>query len=403
MENRTQKSTIRISGWIVVCVVIAALLIAGIIGGYAYITTNPSPKIVKWKIQRYLKNQTLKSSFKTNFPFPSDKELSTVPEVLKPSAAVTNPVGKVTKKDFQTLRVEVDRLSVSNKAVRADIANLQKALDEKKAEIQKLKAATNQTDAIAAQIKTLGDTITNLQTQIEEKRKIADAIVKELDPYWQDFKELRDQVNNYQQQVQAALNLSPTNEFVLAFTNYLTSTRQRLNQATTYKGMYEVIGEELWVADKLLQSLNPAYRKYGLSMARQAALDARNYAENYWLSARIYEAYLLPNLQDATDPNWKMPLSMENVLNESVQAFSNVEETNNVLRAYSTFIEKVGGSARADWSRLQIALIHEQFGNYKEAIKYLKEIQNTNNFAAHIKRIPALEAKLNPQPKKTTK
>jgi uncharacterized protein with HEPN domain len=402
MEKQTQKSNIRISGWVVVCVVVAALLIAAIISGYAYITTSPSPKIVKWRIQRYLKNQTLKSSFKPNIQLPSENELSTVPTILKPSATETNPVGKVTKKDFSTLRVELDKLSVSNKAVKAEIANLQKALDEKKAEYQKLKGETNQTDAIAAQLKTIGDTITNLQTQISEKRKISEALAKEIDYYWQDFKELRDQVNKYQEELQAALNLSPTNAFVVGFTNYLKDTRQRLNQATTYKAMYEVIGEELAVADKLLQSAHPGYRKYGLSMARQAALDAQNYAENYWLAARIYEAYLLPNLEDATDPNWKMPLSMENVLNESVQAFRNVEETNNVIRAYSMFIDKVGGSARADWSRLQIALIHEQFGNYKEAIKYLKEIQNTNNFANYIRRIPALEAKLNPQPKKTT-
>ncbi|MCX7872210.1 MAG: hypothetical protein N2487_02875 [Verrucomicrobiae bacterium] len=400
MEKREQQTGIQISGRVVIAIVIVALLIAGVIGGYAYITTNPSPKIVKWKLQRYLKNQALKKSFKTDFPFPSEKELSTIPEVLRPSASVTNPVGKLTKKDFQTLRTELDNLSNSNKAVRAEIANLQKTLDEKKAEYSKLKADTNQTQNISEQLKTLDATIANIQSQIAEKRKVIDAISKEIDPYSQDFKELRDQLNTYQQQVQLAMNLNPTNSFVVAFTNFIKETRGKLNQAQTYRAMYGVIGEELWVADKLLESAHPGYRKYGLSIARQAALDSQNYAENYWLAAKIYEAYLMPNIQDATDTNWKMPLSMENVLNESVQAFKNVEETNNVIRAYQTFIDKVGGSARADWSRLQIALIHEQFGDYKEAIKYLKEIQNTNNFAAHIKRIPALEAKLKEQPKK---
>lgn len=400
MENQKKKDTVQISGRVIVCVVIAAILIAGIIGGYAYITTNPSPKIVKWKIQRYLKNQGIKKGYQPSLQLPSERELSTVPEILKPSATVTNPVGNLTKKDFQTVRTELDKLSNSNKAVRAEIANLQKSLDEKKAEFAKLKAATNQTDAVVGQIKTLEETIKNLENQIKEKRQVADELAKEIDPLSKDFNELRNKINTYQQEVQLAMNLSPTNQFVLSFTNYLKETRQKLNGAQTYREMYQIIAEELWLADKLLESAHPGYRKYGLSLARQAALDSQNYALNEWLAARIYEAYLLPNLQDATDPNWKMPLSMENVLNESVQAFRNIEETNNVLRAYSMFIDKVGGTARADWSRLQIALIHEQFGNYKEAIKYLKEIQNTNNFAAHIKRIPALEAKLKEQPKK---
>ncbi|HON09035.1 MAG TPA: hypothetical protein PLW02_13140, partial [Verrucomicrobiota bacterium] len=198
----------------------------------------------------------------------------------------------------------------------------------------------------------------------------------------------------------SALTLSPTNPVVVAQNEFLKKTRESLSQAITYRGMYEVIGQELWVADKLLESLNPAYRKIGLALARQAALDSLNYAENQWLAARIYQAYLLPNLNDATDPNYKMPLSMENIINESVQCFRTLEETDNVINAYKTLIEKTGGSARADWARVQLSYIYEQMGDYKKAIYYLNDIQTTNSYARQLARIPTLEAKLNPQKKK---
>ncbi|MGC9036595.1 MAG: hypothetical protein ACP5K7_12305 [Verrucomicrobiia bacterium] len=395
-NNQPNKSKNGSQTSLIVTIVIICILAAGIAGGWAYITNSKPAWYVKWQIQRYLKQQSGKRSFQTDFPFPSKKEMQTVPDVLKTNKPSENPIGKLTKKDLKTLRAEVDVLSASNKTLTAEIDNLRKALDKKKAELSANQGATNTAQQTGA---SSPPEIADLQAKITAKQEQLTALRKQIDTCWQDIKEIQTQINAQQQAVLASLTLAPTNPLVVAQTEFIKKTREKLNQATTYRAMYEVIGQELWVADNLLESMNPAHRKVGLAVARQAALDSQNYAENYWLSARIYEGYLLPNLYDATDPNWKMPLSMENILNEAVQSFRNVEETNNVIRAYQTMIEKTGGSARADWSRVQLSIIYEQMGDLKSAIEYLKDIQNTNNFAAQIRRIPALEARLNPQPK----
>ncbi|MGC8743484.1 MAG: hypothetical protein ACP5T0_06365 [Verrucomicrobiia bacterium] len=393
--NRAKQTSL------IITIVIICVLIGGIAGGWSYITNSKPSWYVKWKIQRYLKQQTGKRGFQTDFQFPSKREMQTVPDVLKTNKPSENLVGKLTKKDIKTLRAEVDVLSVSNKTLTAEIDNLKKTIEQKKADIAKSQGSTSTGQPTS--IGTNNTEIANLQSTLASKQEQLNSLRKQIDTYWQDIKEIQGQINAQQQALLGSITLSPTNALVVAQNEFMKKTREKLNQATTYRAMYEAIGQELWVADALLESVNPAFRKVGLGIARQAALDAQNYAENYWLAARIYEGYLLPNLYDATDPNWKMPLSMENILNESVQAFRNVEETNNVIRAYHTMIEKTGGSARADWSRVQLSVIYEQMGDLKSAIKYLKEIQNTNNFAAQLRRIPALEAKLNPQPKQTKK
>ena len=399
MENKNQPRKGKGYASIVLTIIVIGLFVAGVVGAYVYIASSPT-WYVKWKIQSYLRKQTGKSNFQTDFQFPSEKEMKTVPDALKTNIQQVSQVGKVTKKDIKSLRAEVNRLASSNKVLRAEISNLQASLDAKKADLAKIQVTTNADPVVISNLNGLKLTITNLVSALSSKREQFTAINKELNTYSQDLQELQKEINGQQQAIQSALTLSPTNPVVVAQNEFLKKTRESLSQAITYRGMYEVIGQELWVADKLLESLNPAYRKIGLALARQAALDSLNYAENQWLAARIYQAYLLPNLNDATDPNYKMPLSMENIINESVQCFRTLEETDNVINAYKTLIEKTGGSARADWVRVQLSYIFEQVGDYKKAIYYLNDIQATNNYARQLARIPTLEAKLNPQKKK---
>lgn len=390
-QDKNIKSNKTNTGAIIIAVVIA-LLIAGIAGAYAYITANPTPWFVKWQIKRYLKKQTGKSEFKVDFKFPSEKEMSTIPAELK-EIPVTNLIGQVTKKDYKALQTEVQRLSKIVSKYQEEVRDIQTQIAKKTDELKKFQAqGTNTTSSatvsVSSNVESINKEISLLRTNLTEKLKQLAEINKNYDTHLKDLQGIQQTIANARAK---ASTLPPTNELVIAQGELLKKTRQKLNEANTYRAMYEVIGQELWVADKLLQSVHPAHRKIGISIARQAALDSQNFAENYWLSARIYEAYLLPNLADATDVSWKMPLSMENVINESVQAFRNVEETNNIMRAYQTMIEATGGSARADWSRLQLALLNEQLGNYDLAVKYLKDIKATNNFTNQIRRIPALE------------
>ncbi len=398
MANNNQPRKGKGPAPIILAVVVVGLLGAGVFGAYTYLNSSPT-WYVKWKIHSFLKKQTGKGNFKTDFPFPAEKDLKTLPDVLKTNVQQSSTAG-IAKKDIKSLRDEVDRLASSNKVLRTDIANLQTNLDLKKSEIAKIQSATNADSSAVSNLNSLKLTVTNLLSTISTKREQLAAINKELNARSQDLKALQQQINAQQQAIESAMNLNPTNPVVVAQNDFLKKSREKLNQATTYRGMYEIIGQELWIADKLFDSRHPGYRKVGLSMARQAALDSQNYAENYWLAARIYEAYLLPNLADATDPNYKMPLSMENILNEAVQCFRNIEENENVIIAYKTMIEKAGKSARADWARVQLSYMYEQSGNYKEALYYLKDIQATNNFARQLARIPALESKINPPKKK---
>jgi hypothetical protein len=116
---------------------------------------------VKWKNHSYLKKQTGKRSFKTDFPLPTKTDLNKVPDVLKTNVQQSSTAG-MAQKDIKSLRNEVDRLASSNKVLRTDIANLQTNLDLKKSEIAKIQSATNADPVVVSNLNLLKSTVTNL-------------------------------------------------------------------------------------------------------------------------------------------------------------------------------------------------------------------------------------------------
>ena len=56
--------------------------------------------------------------------------------------------------------------------------------------------------------------------------------------------------------------------------------QQKFEKAASYAEMYQLIGEELWVANRLLDSVNPEYVRAGMALALSASKHALKQAEN---------------------------------------------------------------------------------------------------------------------------
>ncbi|HON06668.1 MAG TPA: hypothetical protein PLW02_01060, partial [Verrucomicrobiota bacterium] len=203
MENKNQPRKGKGYASIVLTIIVIGLFVAGVVGAYVYIASSPT-WYVKWKIQSYLRKQTGKSNFQTDFQFPSEKEMKTVPDALKTNVQQVSQVGKVTKKDIKSLRAEVNRLASSNKVLRAEISNLQASLDAKKADLAKIQVTTNADPVVISNLNGLKLTITNLVSALSSKREQFTAINKELNTYSQDLQELQKEINSQQQAIQSA-------------------------------------------------------------------------------------------------------------------------------------------------------------------------------------------------------
>ena len=133
-------------------------------------------------------------------------------------------------------------------------------------------------------------------------------------------------------------------------------------------------------------------RRVALRIIRQAVNDSLSQAENGWLAARICEAYVLPHVALAERSGGRNnPMSFETVLAECARVFSENEEPQNVVRAYAPMLAPPSTPATADRARQQIAQVYEQSGQYHLAVKFLKQIQATNDYRGVLRRIPRLE------------
>jgi hypothetical protein len=182
-------------------------------------------------------------------------------------------------------------------------------------------------------------------------------------------------------------------ELARAQVELISEARQKMQAANTYNVIYNSIGQELWVAGKLLNTENPVIRQSGLQLARQAARDAMEYAQNPWLAARIVQGYGWPNL-DLGTPTGNGPLSLDNLLNEMGDVFQQADEIANVIHTYQLQLKLSPDSQRADMTRFRLAMIHEQNGDLNQALSTLRDIKNTNSVRWVTQRITALEQRV---------
>ena len=115
----------------------------------------------------------------------------------------------------------------------------------------------------------------------------------------------------------------------------------------------------------------------GISFAREACRHAIDAAENPWLAARIGEAYLWPHL-DLADYSPASKERAQDLLQLCQSIFVVAGETKSVAKNYELMILHAASRHQADTSRLNLADVLEQQGDYSRASRWLKEIEETN-------------------------
>jgi tetratricopeptide (TPR) repeat protein len=400
-SNSNNTKHIKLNPKVLVGAAVGIVIVVGLI----VFLSGPKPAwFVKLQIKSYLKSNSGKSNFAADFKFPPKSEMEKAPEKKKlPDEKSWR--GSQTKKDFYTLRDEYIKLKLEAFDIERDINEAKllirianERLANKKDDPILLTAfreiSTNAlplpSDATALQEK-----VKSLENEIAEKSKLLAAKEEQIKPLLADLIEYQLAFKDAFKELDAGDN-SPLS---VAQNEFIRNLQQKFDEATTYAKMYEYIGQELWVAERLFESKNPTHLLAALRMARQAARDAMEWAQNYWLAARIYEAYILPNVEIAGISsgagNRRNRFTIEGLLNECVNAFQMNEEQENEIRAYKMLLALVPDSPRADFVRVQLASIYDERGDTGKAEKYIKQIQNTNNVNFIVRRFPNLQKYMN--------
>lgn len=361
---------------------------AAIAVGWWYVNHPPRPWLVRWKLDRYLARQARNGDFKTDFAFPSKAEMSKKPE---PENVLSK--GPRTSKDFETLRDEYLAEKTSALALQGQINRSENRLSEAQSRLSALtqqvasaEAANDANKAALAQsnVLVLRQQMSAWEKIVARRPELAakeQSLVPVTDDLW-DFQRARQPASN-DGEGDAALSK--------ARAELVANTERTLRSAPSYEAMYHAIGQELYVAEKLLDSENTAHRRQGVLLALAAARQALNDAVNGFVAARICEGYILPNLDLATDRNPRSTFNEDNLLAQCTDIFRRNEEVNNVVRTYEIAMNHAKGPAQKDRLLERMARTYEQAGDAKSALAAIRQIKDTNNYRALLRRIPQLE------------
>ncbi|WCJ57963.1 hypothetical protein NXS98_09505 [Fontisphaera persica] len=229
----------------------------------------------------------------------------------------------------------------------------------------------------------------NLAPDMEALRKaLADrqAAVAELD-------------KKYQQQItdRAALRkdlLAQKNLLAAQQADLSAQFRQRLNVAKTYREMYVIMGEMLTVVEDLMSRADTNQQRVGLQMAMQAGVlcSTPNLVENYWLAARIGEAYVLPYRHLANDPNRKPPFTPDALVQSCIAAYRNANEPERIIPLLRENLDQAKNDKEANQARLVLAQEFEQNSRFKEALKMYQAVTDKNRWVSN--KIAAMERRV---------
>lgn len=173
----------------------------------------------------------------------------------------------------------------------------------------------------------------------------------------------------------------------------------RTNQAlaASYDTMYRFIGEQLKAAEAVLAGTNATRELTAMALAGEASIYARTNALDFWLSARICDAYLWPRLSLVEATN-RASVSQDAVLTVCELAYREASETNNMIRAYETIMARSTRTASTDMARFRLALIYIDHERNAEALKLLKSLKSLKS-AKIDREIATLERLLAEKPK----
>jgi hypothetical protein len=379
---------------------VALGLVLVLVGAWAlwYCLADPLPAwVVRWKVTHYLKKQAGSGDFKIEFPFPSKAEMAKAPakKEAEPAASLR---GSRTGKGFDMLAAEYLKRKTEAVILDREVSESEVELEGKKPQLEELKRqlAEAQAGSGATNLAELRSKVNALGKQVaalEKKTAARSGLQAEqtaLEPIVRDLWEIQ---RLWAAEAKTAQSASPE-ALTPAVRRMLSEVSKKMGEATSYAAIYHCIGQELWVARRLFQSANPVHRRAGLDIALQASRHALDPAVNAWLAARICEGYLWPNLDVADTANRQSPLSLDGLLNECARLFRENDELPNVARNYQILLAKAESPQRADWARVQIAMAHEQSGNLKAALHYLRQVKSTNDFRWAVSRIPQMEKRL---------
>jgi len=161
--------------------------------------------------------------------------------------------------------------------------------------------------------------------------------------------------------------------------------RRWIKESPDYKTTYRLIGENLARVDELQLSEDPERIEDGLALAAAASRAALDPAVDGWLAARIAEAYLWPNLEKAPASD-KGGIDPASLLDISEDAFEAADELDNLVRNYRLMIARGDQPGKTDKFRVRLAKVLESQDNFAEALRVLRQVQDTNNpsLARHI-------------------
>jgi tetratricopeptide (TPR) repeat protein len=166
------------------------------------------------------------------------------------------------------------------------------------------------------------------------------------------------------------------------------------------KGIYALVSEHLAIADRrYLNSKTVEERRKGLGMAVEACRCATHRLKDATLAVQIAEGYLKPHLDDADSVQWKY-LGRQNVIEAIVDVFAEAKDAPKLIEAFKLLVRDAPNRNTGDAARLRLAQVLDRQGEYAEAIRYLKEIDDKEGVAGAKRLIPELEKKLKAKEKK---
>lgn len=244
------------------------LVLLGLLAGWFYVTHPPKAWVVRWRVNRYLKQHAIPSGFKVDFPFPSKADLAraTAASAAKADAPAK---GLRTGKDFDTLRVEYLTQKLAAVTLEREVVESEAELRQKKPELAALASqlAAAQTSENVTNLNALRSSLNALRKRVSalEKKAAArsDWRAREaaLEPVVEDLWDFQ----RRWARAERATGISENQDLAKAVRRLVEDLKLKTDGATSYAAIYAAIGQELWVAQRLLSSSSDDFRRTGLT------------------------------------------------------------------------------------------------------------------------------------------